>query len=175
MHLGNSEQARWLRENVLPHEAMLRGYLREHFPTVADADDVIQESMIRVLRARERGEIIFAKAFLFTTARNLAYDIVRRQQVVAFEPITELTASSVFTDEADVGETVSKKQEFDLLTKAIQSLPERCRQVVTLRTAYGLSQKQIAGKLGISENTVEKQLANGVRGCSEFFANLGML
>ncbi len=60
------------------------------------------------------------------------------------------------------------------MTKAIRTLPERCRQVFTLRTAYGLSQKEIAAKLGISENTVEKQMGKGIRVCTEFFAARGL-
>jgi RNA polymerase sigma-70 factor (ECF subfamily) len=88
--------------------------------------------------------------------------------------MTENPDSSVYRDNTDVVETVSKRQEFTLLTQAIQTLPERCRQVFTLRTAYGLSQKEIAAKLGISENTVEKQMGKGIRVCTEFFAARGL-
>ena len=73
-------------------------------------------------------------------------------------------------DAVDVVETVSKQQELELLTKAIQSLPERCRQILTLRTAYGLSQKQIADQLGVSLSTIEKQMAQGIHLCAEYFA-----
>jgi RNA polymerase sigma-70 factor (ECF subfamily) len=53
---------------------------------------------------------------------------------------------------------------------AIQSLPERCREVMTLRKVYGLPQKEIAARLGISECTVSAQLTIGVRKCTESFA-----
>jgi RNA polymerase sigma-70 factor (ECF subfamily) len=69
---------------------------------------------------------------------------------------------------------VSRQQELDLLREAIQSLPDRCRQVFTLRTAYGLSQREVAARLGISENTVEKQMAKGLERCTEFFARHGL-
>jgi RNA polymerase sigma-70 factor (ECF subfamily) len=45
---------------------------------------------------------------------------------------------------------------------------------MTLRVAYGLSQREIAAQLGITENTVEKQMGNGIRRCTEFFARLGL-
>jgi RNA polymerase sigma-70 factor (ECF subfamily) len=170
----NSEQTRWVTKEVLPHRPALRAYLFGRFPTLPDVDDLVQESLVRTMQAHEHGDVTSPKALLFSIARNLALDVMRRQQVIKFEPITELSDPSVYTDNVDVAESVSRKQEFDLLTKAIQSLPERCRQVVTLRTAYGLSQRQVAEKLGISENTVEKQMSNGIRRCSEYFARLGL-
>ena len=151
----------------------MRAWLLARFPTLSDVDDLVQESFARMLQARETGPIRSARALLFTTARNLALDAVRRQRVVAFEPITDDPDSPVLADSTDVIATVSKQQELELLTKAIQSLPERSRQIFTLRTAYGLTQRQIAEKMGVSESTVEKLMAQGIRLCAEFFANGG--
>lgn len=173
VHLPESNQANWFVTEVQPHRPALRAWLLARFPTLPDVDDVVQDTLARVLRAREAGPIRSARALLFTTARNLALDAVRRQQVVRFEPITDSTDSSVLADGADVVAAVSKQQELELLTKAIQSLPTRCREILTLRTAYGCTQKEIARKLGVSESTVEKQTALGIRLCAEFFATGG--
>ena len=172
----DTNQTRWLTEEVLPHRPALRAYLLGRFPTLPDVDDLVEESLVRVMHSHEHGDVVSPRALFFATARNLALDAMRRQRTVKFEPIAEMSDTSVYyiDDNVDVAESVSKKQEFDLLTRAIQSLPERCRQVVTLRTAYGLSQKQVAEKLGISENTVEKQMSNGIRRCSEYFTRLGL-
>ena len=167
----DTEQTRWFATEVQPHRPALRAWLLARFPTLPDVDDLVQESLARMLRAREAGPIGSARALLFTTARTLALDAVRRQRVVRFEPITDETPSSVLADGTDVAETVSKQQELELLTKAIQSLPERVRQVFTLRTAYGLTQKQIAERLGVSLSTVEKQMTQGIRLCAQFFAD----
>jgi len=142
---------------------------------LADPDDVVQEALTRVWKAREAGQIRAPRALLYTTARNLALDQLRRCQIIAFEPLTESDAPSVYVDEAlGIPETVAKSQELELMTEAIQSLPERCRQVLTLRKIYGLSQRQIALDLGISENTVETQVANGIRRCAVFLARHGL-
>jgi RNA polymerase sigma-70 factor (ECF subfamily) len=153
------DQACWFETEVQPHRPSLRAWLLARFPSLPDVDDVVQDAFARVLRAREAGPIRSTRALLFAIARNLALDAVRRQQVVRFEPITDSTDSSVLTDGADVVATVSKQQELELLTKAIQSLPTRCREILTLRTAYGCTQKEIARKLGVSDSTVEKQTA----------------
>ena len=165
---------RWFAEEVQPHERVLRAWLRARFPQLPDIDDIVQESYARVLRARAVAPIGSAKAFLFATARNLALDHFRRGQVAGVEAIAEIDRLSVLADVPGVSETVSRQQELELLTQAIQSLPERCRQVLTLRKIYGLSQKQIAAELDISEHTVEAQVGNGVRRCAEFLARYGL-
>lgn len=136
-----------------------------------DVDDVIQESYARLLKAREQQQVREPKAFLFTIARNIVYDMFRREKVVQFESLTHFPDSSVLDEETNVEEIVSLRDEVDLLVRAVESLPKRCRQVMTLRMAYGLSQKEIARELGISPHTVKAQLAKGMRRTAEYMAH----
>jgi RNA polymerase sigma-70 factor (ECF subfamily) len=175
MPTSHSEQTRWFAEEVHPHEPALRAFLGSHFPTLQDSDDVVQECFSRMMRAYARGTITSPRGLLFATARNIAVDLLRRRNVVSFEPMAEEGGSDVYMDTTDVAETVSKQQELELLSEAIQTLPDRCRQVFTLRTAYALSHREIAVQLGISENTVEKQIGKALRRCTAFFAERGLL
>jgi RNA polymerase sigma-70 factor (ECF subfamily) len=75
-------------------------------------------------------------------------------------------------ESVDVPHTVARAQELELLTQAIQSLPTRCRQVLTLRKIYGLSQKEVAAQLGIAEHTVEAQGTIGLRKLAEYFEHI---
>ena len=159
---------RWFTEHVLPHEPMLRAWLQSRFTAGVEIDDVVQEAFLRVLRAHERGQLNSPKAFLFATARNLALDRIRHGQVARHSPLVENEGWDVLYDADDVTETVARNQELELLTEAIQSLPDRCRQVFTLRKVYGLSQADIAARLGISEHTVSAQLTIGVQKCTQF-------
>ena len=152
----------------------MRAWLRGRFPDIADLDDLVQEALTRVVQARATIRAGGAKAFLFTTARNLALDQMRRRQIAAIDPIAEIDALSVYDETPTAAETAARHQELELLTLAIQSLPDRCRQVLTLRKIYGLSQREIAAQLGISEHTVEAQVGNGVRRCAEFLARYGL-
>jgi len=167
---GRSEEDIWFAEQVQPHEAMLRAWLRSRFPASCDLDDILQEAFARVMQARTTSEISSPKAFLFATARNLALGRLRHQRVTGeTDALTENALESVLDEAADVPQAVARAQEFEMLTQAIQSLPARCRQVVTLRKIYGMSQKEVAAQLGISEHTVEAQGAIGLRKLGEFF------
>lgn len=168
----HSDDSRWFSREVHPHDVALRAWLRSRFPTLGDLDDVVQETYSRVikLRARDPLRTHAIKPLLFTMARNLALDLLRRREIVSTEPLP-VDEVSTFADETPgVSEIVSRRQELALLAEAIQSLPERCRQILTLRKIYGLSQKEIASQLGISEHTVEAQVGIGVRRCADYFA-----
>lgn len=167
---SDPDSSRWFETEVQPHRTSLRAWLLARFPTLPDVDDLVQESLARVLKARETLTIRSPRALLFATARNLACDAVRRQRVVAFEPITEELDPVVFADNTDIVATVSKQQELELLTEAIQALPDRCRRIFTLRVAYGLNHRQIAEMLKVSLSTVEKQTALGIQLCATFFS-----
>jgi RNA polymerase sigma-70 factor (ECF subfamily) len=144
------------------------------FPAVSDPDNVIHEAMSRAWQARTAPGMASPRAYLFTVARNLAVDQLRRQQIACIETDAEIEECADETPNRTPAEATAHSQELELLTQAIQSLPERCRQVLTLRKIYGLSQKQIALQLGIAEHTVEVQVANGMRRCAAFFARLGL-
>jgi RNA polymerase sigma factor (sigma-70 family) len=168
------QQTRWFAEQVQPHEADLRAFLRRHFPTVQDIDDLVQEAYVRLIRAHHAGSIAEPRAYLFTTARNLACDLFRRRRPISIEEIEETQRLSVVEDKADAAETASHAQEVEWLIEAIQALPARCREVLTLRKLHGLSYRDIAARLGISENTVNAQLAIGLVRCRQYLAARGV-
>lgn len=164
------EQAAWFERELRPHEPMLRAWLQSRFPKLRDIDDILQEAYARVLAARARREFQSPKAFLFAIARNLACDHFRRTPAGLHVPLGGKEDFSVLDETVDIAETVARNQEIELMTEAIQSLPDRCRQVLTLRNVYGLSQKEIAAQMGISVNTVEAQVTAGIKRCTEFIA-----
>lgn len=172
----SSDDSRWFAAEVQPHDASLRAWLRAQFPGISDIDDVVQEAYARLLQLRARDPLRAhaVKPLLFTTARNIVLDQLRRRQVVPMEALPE-AEDALFMDESPgVSEAVTRRQELGLLAEAIQSLPDRCRQILTLRKIYGLPQKEIARQLGVAEHTVEAQVGIGIRRCAEYLARLGL-
>lgn len=164
----DSPYAGWFKAEVLPHEDLLRSWLQGRFGGYCDVDDVVQEAYARLLRAKMRGSVKSPKALLFTTARNVALDVLRRRKIVQIDVLADDELSDVIDDSEAVEERFARDQELEILTEAIQSLPDRCRQIFTLRKVYGLSQPEIAKELGVSVHTVSAQLTIGVHKCGQF-------
>jgi RNA polymerase sigma factor (sigma-70 family) len=172
---ADAEQTRWFTEEVQPHEAALRAYLRGRFPTLLDVDDLVQDAFARLLRARDAGQVANPKAYLFAIARNAALDLFRRGKIVSIEGIAEIEHLSVLEDRPDAAEAASHEQELAILTEAIDSLPERCREIFVMRRLRDRSHHEIARALGISEHTVNAQLAIGILHCRKFLRARGVL
>lgn len=163
-----TEEGRWFAENLLVHEPQLRAWLQSRFGSNVSVSDIIQESYLRVLRIRRTDPVNAPKAFLFATARNLALNVVRSAKVRGEDVAEPLDESDWLDENTDVRDTVAHYEEMEILTQAIQSLPDRCRQIFTLRKVYGLSQADIARKLDISVRTVNAQLAIGLNKCADY-------
>jgi len=175
MDTREPEQARWFSDEVHPHESALRSYLHGSFPSLHDVDDVVQETYIRVWRSRSTQPIRSVKAFLFKVARHLALDWVRRDKSSLIDAVGDLSALEVMEDSrGNVVEIVNINEKVELLGKAISSLPARCREIIVLRKLKGLSQRTVAARLGISERTVEAQVARGVKRCEDYLSKRGV-
>lgn len=166
--------ARWFAEEVQPHEASLRAYMRGAFPMVRDVDDVVQESFLRIWRARAARPISSARGFLFQIARRLALDTVRRERHDFVGDARDLPAGDVLHSDPGSAAAAVNLERVRLLTDAIEALPARCREVFVLRKLQALSQRETATRLGLSERTVEVQVARAMRRCEAYLRHHGL-
>ena len=92
------------------------------------------------------------------------------------ELMADLENLFVVSDEPPVDRVVAGRQEMELLMRALEELPPRCREVVRLRKVEGLSQREVASRLGVTVNTVEKQTSKGIRRLADLlFGTDGLL
>ncbi len=164
-----STAAQWFVTEIKPHEPVLRSYLRGAFPSVRDIDDVVQESYLRVWRARLHQPVRFSKSFLFQVARHIALDWVRRERVAPVVPVADVAALDFLDDRPGAAELASRQDELDMLICAFEAMPPRLREVIVLRKIDGLSQKEIAARLGLSELTVQGHVVRGLRRLELYF------
>lgn len=163
----------WFANEVYIHDSQLKSYLRGSFPSVREVDDVVQESYLRVCRARMLQPIDSAKSFLFTVARNVALKMLRKKSNAPFVA-SAAGAELVIDEETPSGADAACVQErIGLLADAVMTLPACCREIVILHKLQGLPQKEVAARLGLSERTVERQVRIGVKRCLRFFKQRG--
>jgi RNA polymerase sigma factor (sigma-70 family) len=153
----------WFMEEVLPLEPMLTRYLQRNWRNEAEISDLRQEAYARVYEAAKRERPQLVKPFLFQIARNLMIDRLRRQSVVSLESMADVDWLNVSDDRPSAETCVAARQELRLLQAALDKLPPRCRQVVLMRKVEGFSQKEVAKEMGITIETVENQVAKGMR------------
>jgi len=153
---------------ALEFESVLRACLYRYARNTSDVEELLQDTYARLLTAgaSNEPEVRSVRAFALTVARNVAFDWLRHKQVVPIELVADMEAMDILDERDQIDAIVNSHQELMLLVKAIQQLPERCRQVFTLRKVYGYSQKEIAARMNISENTVEQQLIKAARHCA---------
>lgn len=159
---------RWFVEEVHPHRSQLRSYLHRAFPSVRDVDDVVQESFLRIWRTRTRQPIRSVKGCLFTIARRLAIDLVRRNRRSPFVAVRDVRQLFIVDRSAEVREVANRETQINLLIEAVESLPARCREIFILCQFEGLPQKEVAARLGLAEGTVAVQSARGLHRCEAY-------
>lgn len=170
---GGRDEARWFDEHVQSHGPALRSFLQRRFPSLSEVDDVVQDSLLKTLDAGRQGRLVSVKGFLFRVAINSTLSLFRRRKYLSPTPVNELPALSVVDEHTDVVETVCTRDELALVAAAVAQLPERCRQIVTLRVLHGLDYPAIAERLGLSVSTVRVQVARGMIKCAQFVQRRG--
>jgi len=159
----NDSLEEWFGREILPHEPALVRFLSRKWANAADVQDIRHDIYIRVLEAAERERPSLPKAYLFSVARHILVDRVRRDRIVAIDLLEDLDSLNVLIDEATPERREMARQQLQRLSALIQRLPARCREVVWMRRVEDLPQKAIAERLGIAEATVEKHLVRGIR------------
>jgi RNA polymerase sigma factor (sigma-70 family) len=153
----------WFATEILPHEAALERYLNRVWANRADVPDLRQEVYVRVYESAARGLPSMPRAFLFATARNLMTDRLRRERIVSIDYTQDVEALNVLIDEVSPEQKLSARQELRRLSDALDGLSDACRSVIWLRRVEGLSQREAAERLGLSEGALEGHLSRGVR------------
>lgn len=136
-----------------------------------DADDVLQDTFLRVHSIPADADIKSPRSYLFRVANNLAMDHIRSRRAQN----RHFGATEIFDsiDESPSPERVADyRQRLALLEKAIAELPDRQRQVFLMHKYDGLSHSEIARELGITKSAVEKLVMKALAHCRDRLGDL---
>ena len=158
----------WFREEVLPLEGALVRFIGRNWRVAADIPDFRQDIYERALTGARAGLPSHTRHYLFTIARNHLINRAKRAQVVSFELVADIASLEMDVDRFGAERQLNARDELRRAQEGLDRLPLRCREVVWLRKVEGLSTRQTAERLGISIDTVEKQITHGMRALVDF-------
>lgn len=145
------------------HNKALVSFIALRVRSRQEAQDIVQEAYVRLLRLHQQGAVSFVRAFLFKTALNLAIDRIRRARVSHhighFELFQDLTAPP--TPE----QAASDAQELKLVEQAIDELPPKCRRAFMLHKIYGLPFPEVAEQMDLSERMIRIYVVRALTYC----------
>ncbi len=138
-----------------------------------DIEDIVQETFLRCYQASTRTTVQFPRSFMLTTARNLALNHIALADNRLVRGVDSFDDSAVPLYREEPAQNASEVQErFLLLCRAVRSLPVQCRRAFVLKKVYGLSRKEIATYMGVTESTVQKHIAKGMVMCAEYLKEM---
>ncbi|WP_369062072.1 sigma-70 family RNA polymerase sigma factor [Caulobacter sp. 73W] len=162
MTLATQERAIWLARNVLPYEPALRAWLGRRPLPGLDVDDIIQEAYAILAGLESVEHIRNPRTYLFEVAKSVILQALRRSRIVAFEALAEAEGMDFPSGAPSPEDVAADRQELGRVAALIAGLPGKCREAFTLRKVHGLSQREVAQRMGVSENTVEKHVGKGI-------------
>jgi RNA polymerase sigma-70 factor (ECF subfamily) len=144
-------------------QALLQ-YIRRFVRSSETAKEIVQEAFLRTYRERE--SINTPRAFLFSTARNLAANEIRHRRAV--ERDTLASSDELPAEYESLEAELLRDERNRLIQQAIDRLPPQCRAAFTLRVFHECSYREVADRLGISVKTVEKHISRGIRDTNRY-------
>ncbi len=159
----SNERAQWLARHVLPHEAALRTWLRRKAALGFDVDDIVQETYAILASKDEVDSIRNPKTYAFQVAYSVILQQLRRSSVVPIRAVADIGVLQAMIDEPSPEDAVLHRQELGRVRRAIDAMPKQTRQAFVMRRIHGLSQREIAGRMKLSEHTIEKHIARGIK------------
>jgi RNA polymerase sigma factor (sigma-70 family) len=157
----------WFAREVLPLEAVLVRFLRRNWRNDSEIADLLQDVYVRVFEAALKQVPDSPRHFVFAIARNLLINRARRERIVPFEAVADLEALDIAAECPGPEQMLMARDELIRLQAGVNRLPERSREAFLLRQVEGLSRREIAARMGISDKTVRWHLNEGLRALAD--------
>ncbi|MBS0580684.1 MAG: sigma-70 family RNA polymerase sigma factor [Proteobacteria bacterium] len=140
----------------------LLSFFRKRTRNAPEVPDLVQQVFLKLAQHGEPGAIEHAEGYIFQTAANTLRDHFRHEIVRERYARDPLTLASAADSDFAVERVLEARESLLLVVTVIRGLPERTRDVLTLRVFEGLKYSEIAHLYGISTRAVEKHMAKAL-------------
>ncbi len=137
-------------------------YLQYNWRNENEILDLRQEIYVRVYEAAKKRIPEQPKQFVFATARNLLTDRIRQTRVIPLDASTNLEALEIAGDSPGPDQIVMAREELRCVQSALEQIQPRWREAIVLGRIEGLSRREIAERMGVSEGTAAQYLTHGI-------------
>ncbi len=156
-----------LRRLFLAHGREVRAYLTRKLRDAETAADLTQETFLRFAEQHrpESGgaAVLHQRSYLYRTAHNLAVDHMRQRQRERTDLMPDDLLSCIADERPSPERQAAGHDELSRVRDALLELPERTRQVFALVRIEGLTYRETAERLDISDSSVQKHLAKAIK------------
>jgi RNA polymerase sigma-70 factor (ECF subfamily) len=148
------------------HGSALKGYLYRQTGNEQDANELVQETYLRMLQIKDMDAVRDCRAYMFTIAGNLAKKHGREQgRERGTVDVNDATLEAELSYHPSFGDQIDDEEHLRRLREVFAELPVKCRAAYILQTAHGLSYAEIAQQLGVSTDMVKKYLSQTLLHC----------
>ncbi|MBB4632651.1 RNA polymerase sigma factor [Sphingosinicella soli] len=162
MNDENDTISAWLAREIVPHERDVRNWLSRRWYHVLDIEDVIQEAYCRLASLASVDHIECPRSYFFRTVHTVATDLMRRAGIVNFTSMTQIDLSNVVDSGPLADRALEAKQELERVNRLLAELSETHRRAIELRRVEGLSRRETAERLQVSEDALKKYVERGM-------------
>jgi RNA polymerase sigma-70 factor (ECF subfamily) len=162
----------WFVREVLPLERALSSYIRRNWRVPEDVLELRQDIYENVLIGARRTRPTNTRAYVYTVARNHLINNAKRARIVPIEAIADLDSINQDIDFAmfEAERTLTARDELRRAKEGIDKLPAKCREVILLQKVDGLTDREAAESLGVSIETVRRQIKLGMKALFDHMA-----
>ena len=162
-------------EAFLANEQSVRRIIVRYFPRAEDVDELTQETFLKCFATELKSEIRDPQGLLFHAAKNVALGEIRKMRHKTTDYLEESHDLGVLVDERQISPEVQLdgRRKLAALTIALSALSPDDQRMLLMRKVDKLKFKQIARRMDVSVNTVQRRIAAALLKCGVFLRERG--
>ena len=148
----NINQEAWISLAMEKYESMLLSYAFNVCGSYERAQDIVQDTFLKLCKADMQKVDTYIKAWLFKVCRNRALEVIRKE--CKMQPLTDEQLNREVSTTSSPYDQIDRSEQFSQMLSLVEELPEKQKEVVFLKFQSELSYKEISEVADISISNV---------------------